>query len=301
MRGKGSTIGVDRVIFEITARQHGVATRAQLLAAGVVEGAIERRIARGVLRPLHRGVYAVAGRELGRDGRWLAAVLACGRAALSHRDAAELWAIVPPRTSRVTHVTVPREARLTPREGLRIHRAPLAGEVTKRKGIPVTSPARTLLDLSPSLPRRKLERAIDEATYLHLLQPGALEATLVRNARRTGVRAIRSALASHTPGTTRTRSELEELFLALCRSHGLPQPLVNLRVAGLEVDFCWPAKGLIVETDGHASHQSQRAFERDHERDLILEAAGYRVRRFTYRQVTTNATAVAAAIARELG
>ena len=301
MRGKGSTIGVDRVLFEITARQHCVATRAQLLAAGVGEGAIERRIARGVLRPLHRGVYAVAGRELGRDGRWLAAVLACGHAALSHRDAAELWAIVPPRTSRVTHVTVPREARLTPRESLRIHRAPLAGEVTKRKDIPVTSPARTLLDLSPSLPRRKLERAIDEATYPHLLPPAALEDTLARNTGRTGVRALRAALTSHTPGTTRTRSELEERFLALCRRHGLPQPLVNLRVAGLEVDFCWPAQRLIVETDGYAGHQSRRAFERDHGRDLVLKAADYRVHRFTYRQVTTEAPAVAAAIGRELG
>lgn len=291
---------MDRIIFKIAARQHGVATRVQLLGGGVGEGAIEGRIAKGALRPVHRGVYAVAGRPLGREGQWLAAVLACRRAVLSHWDAAELWGIVPPRTSRVTHVCVPRDAKSKPRLGIRVHRATLAAEITKRKGIPATTAARTLLDLSPLLPRRRLERAIDEATYLRLLPAGALAATLERNADRTGGPALRAALAAHTAGTTRTRSELEERFLALCRSHGLPQPLVNVRVAGLEVDFCWPAQRLIVETDGYAAHQGRQAFERDHERDLLLEAAGYRVRRFTYRQVTADAASVAAAVRREL-
>lgn len=136
--------------------------------------------------------------------------------------------------------------------------------------------------------------------YLHLLPAGALDATLERNAGRTGAPAFRAAIAAHTPGTTRTRSELEERFLALCRSHGLPQPLVNTRVAGLEVDFCWPGAQLIVETDGYAAHSRQAAFERDHERDARLRDADYAVLRFTYRQVTEKPRWVAAKVRREL-
>jgi very-short-patch-repair endonuclease len=250
---------------------------------------------------VHRGVYAVAGRELSREGLWLAAVLAFRRAALSHWDAAELWGIVSPRTSRITHVSVPRQATPKPRPSLRIHRVHLMAEVTRRTGIPVTTPARTLLDLSPSLPRRRLERAIDEASYQRLLRSGALEATIARNARRPGATALGATLVDHTPGATRTRSELEERFLSLCRRHGLPEPAVNRQVAGLEVDFCWPEQRLIVETDGYAAHKTRRAFERDHERDLTLEASGYQVRRFTYRQVTNEAAAVAGAVSRALG
>ena len=299
MEGKVDTIGIDRVIFAITARQHGVATRAQLLERGIGRGAIEGRLARGTVRPLHRGVYAVAGRPLAREGRWMAAVLACGRAALSHWDAAELWGILAARASREVHVSVPRHA--NPKgNGIRIHRAPLHAETTVRRGITVTTPARTLFDLTPLLSRRRLERALDEAAHLHLLPSGALDATLERNARRTGAPAFRTVLAAHTPGSTRTRSELEERFLALCRSHGLPQPLVNTRVAGLEVDFYWPTGRLIVETDGYASHGRQAAFERDHERDGRLRDADYAVLRFTYRQVTEKPAWVAASIRREL-
>jgi len=150
------------------------------------------------------------------------------------------------------------------------------------------------------LSRRRLERALDEAAYLHLLPAGALAATLKRNAGRTGSPALRTALATHTPGTTRTRSELEERFLALCRRHRLPQPLVNARVADLEVDFYWPAHALVVETDGYASHSRPSRLERDHERDLCLRAADHAVLRFTYRQVTERPGRVAASVRREL-
>ena len=230
----------------------------------------------------------------------MAAVLACGRSALSHWDAAELWGIVSPRTSRETHVTAPPDAKLRPRHGIRIHRASLHAEATRRMAIPVTTPARTLFDLSPLLPRRRLERAIDEAVYLRLLPAGALAITLERNSGRTGAPALRAALASHTPGTTRTRSELEERFLAVCRSHGLPQPLVNSIVAGLEVDFYWPAHTLIVETDGVAAHSRTTTLERDHERDAHLRDHDYAVLRFTYRQVRERPAWVAASVRREL-
>ncbi len=172
---------MDRIVFGISARQHGVVTRKQLLGSGVGEGAIEGRVAKGALRPVHRGVYAVAGRPLAREGRWLAAVLACEGATLSHWDAAELWSIVPPRTSWRVHVSVLPNDRPTQRHGIRLHRVPLSAEdKSRRHNIPVTAPARTLFDLAPQMPRRRLDRALDEAAYLHLLPTGVLEATLQR-------------------------------------------------------------------------------------------------------------------------
>jgi len=300
MEGKRSTIGVDATIFGISGRQHGVVTREQVRDRGVGDGAIDGRIAKGTLRVVHRGVYAVAGRPLGREGRWLAAVLACRGAVLSHWDAAELWAILPPRASRDVHVSVARNRKPRHHEGICIHRAPLEAEVVPRKGIPITTAARTLFDLAPLLPRRRLERSLDEAKYLHLLPAGALATTLERNAGRKGAPALRAALADHTPGSTRTRSHLEELFLAICRSHLLPQPLVNTPVAGLEVDFLWPAQRLIVETDGSAAHSRRTTIERDHERDAHLRDHDYTVLRFTYRQVTEKPGWIAASVRREL-
>ncbi len=191
--------------------------------------------------------------------------------------------------------------RLKERHGIRLHRVPLAPEDKRRRhDIPVTTAARTLFDLAPLMPRRQLERALDEAAYLHLLPTGVLEVTLQRNRGRAGGPAFRAALATHLPGTTRTRSELEERFLALCRSQSLPQPLVNSRVGGLEVDFCWPDHMLIVETDGLSAHRRAATLERDHERDALLRAAGYAVLRFTYRQVTDRSGWVAASVRHEL-
>jgi len=299
MSGKVARVHPDRVISQLAGRRYGVLTRAQLLGHGLTTHQIEHRLETGRLVAAHRGVYFAGGSVVTVEGRWLAAVLACGPgAALSHLDAAALWELLPDGRGPV-HVTV-RNGR-GGRRGITLHRAPLSAEVTERKGIPVTTPPRTLLDLSPSLPRRKLERAIDEATYLHLLPAGALATTLERNAGRTGVRQLRAVLATHAAGTTRTKSHLEELFLALCRRHRLPQPLVNARVEGLEVDFLWPAERLIVETDGFAAHGRRVAFERDHDRDLRLESADYVVRRFTYRQITADGAAVAAVVRRALG
>lgn len=301
MTGQLPTIAADRVVFGLAEAQHGVVSRAQLLAAGLAGGAVEGRVARGALRVVHRGVYAVPGHPLTREGRWLAAVLACRGGVLSHWDAAELWEILRGRRLLEVHVSVPAHVRGRPRHGIRIHRAPLGAQTTTRWRIPVTDPVRTLFDLAPLLSRRRLERALDEARYLRLLAPGALEATLERNAGRTGAPALRAALATHVPGTTRTRSYLEERFLALCRAYGLPQPLINSRVAGLEVDFCWPDQRLVVETDGHAAHGRPTASERDHEREATLRDAGYGVRRFSYRQVTERPAWVAASVRRELG
>lgn len=215
----------------------------------------------------------------------MAATLACGDGAgVSHFDAAGLWGLVAPRSGHV-HVTVPTRAGRARRKGLWLHRVPLTpAEASTRRRIAVTTPARTLVDLAAVLPVRAVERAIDEAHYLRLIDDGAIKSALDRSAGRAGERRLAAILQRHEPGSTRTRSELEERFLALCTAHHLPRPCVNAVIEGYEVDFLWPAAGLVVETDGYAAHARRGTLERDHERDIRLRAAGYEVLRFTWRQ-----------------
>lgn len=292
----------DRRAAEIASRQYGVISRRQLLAAGLGKRAIDHRLATGRLHPLHRGIYAVGHRALTREGVWMAATLACGDdAVVSHLDAAALWGLMAPRPGAV-HVTVPTRAGRARRAGITLHRVPLpAADATAHRRIPVTTPARTLVDVAAILPIRAVERAIDEAHFLHLLRDGSIESTLERNADRVGARCLATRLERHEPGSTRTRSELEERFLALCAGHRLPRPRVNASIEGLEVDFLWPAAGVVVETDGYAAHARRGTLERDHERDLRLRAVGYEVLRFTWRQVNVRGAWVAARVAEALG
>ena len=177
-----------------------------------------------------------------------------------------------------------------------IHRAALpAADVTTKHGIPVTTPARTLTDLADVLPRRRLERALDEAAYLRLdlsdLQP--------RPGRR-GRGVLASVLRRHEPGTTRTRSELEERMLVLCEGFRLPAPEVNNSIEGYTVDFLWREQRLIVETDGWGAHGTRSAFERDRRRDGDLLAAGWRVLRISHARLEREPDWAAKRIARAL-
>ena len=271
--------------------------RSQLREAGLGAKAIEYRLAAGRLHPLHRGVYALGHPRVTAHGHWMAAVLAAGPGAvLSHRSAAALWGMRP-SGSGIVEVSVPTRSGRRPRAGLRVRRVTVsADDLTEREGIAVTTPARTLLDLAEVVPRRALERALDEAEYLRLFDLSALFAAVGGNTGRRGAGILKSVLETHGAGTTLTRSELEESFLALCRTSGIPRPKVNARLGRLTVDFLWPDHRLVVETDGHTSHATRRAFERDRARDARLTVAGYRVVRFTYRQVTREANAVAASL-----
>ena len=160
----------------------------------------------------------------------------------------------------------------------------------------MTSPARTVLDLAATLQRRQLERLLDQAENTRLTDVAALDGVARAHAHHRGARKLRAALDTHVPGTTITRSELDERFLALCRRHGLPQPRVNARVAGLEVDFLFDRHRVVVETDGYRHHRTRQAFERDRDRDATLATAGYRALRFAHRQITGNAPTVARAV-----
>ena len=257
------------------------------MGLGLSAGGIKHRVAIGRLARLHRGVYTVGHGSLGPEGRWLGAVLACGPGAvLSHRSAAALWQM---RASgkKAIDVTAPGRRGYT-LAGITSHGRRLRpADTTTHRGIPVTSPARTLLDLGGVVSRPALERALDQADALSLLDWGGLEGALARAPGLRGIRLLRTVTEAWDPAST--RSDLERRFLALCRDAGLPMPRVNSPVeAGqrtFEADFCWSRSRLLVETDGRRHHATRLAFERDRRRDQMLTAAGWTVLRVTWRQI----------------
>jgi very-short-patch-repair endonuclease len=265
-----------------------------LAEAGLSEKMIAAWVRDGRLTRLFRGVYTAGPLEPLMRER--GALLACGESAvLSHHTAAAVWRIRP--ALRTIDVTIPRGHRRH-QPGLRVHQSPLApDEITSRHGLRITTPGRTLLDLAGTIPADDLARAANEAQVQGLTTPTELHSYLARCSSRQGVRALRDALGSEP---ALTRSELERRMLALIDRIGLPRPRTNVRILGYEVDFLWPAQKLIVETDGYAPHQTRRAFERDRSRDARLTAAGYRVLRFTWRQLTEESDIVAARLAAAL-
>ncbi|HET8757105.1 MAG TPA: type IV toxin-antitoxin system AbiEi family antitoxin domain-containing protein [Solirubrobacteraceae bacterium] len=285
MRGQGAR---DQTIADLAGEQHGVVARAQLLRLGLSAQAIDRSVRAGRLHPLHRGVYAVGHQVLTTHGRWMAAVLAAGAdAVLSHASAAAAWDLRPIQGGAI-HVTIPGDPGRRRRRGIRVHRSGTLTpeQTTVHRGIPVTTPARTIIDLARTLTGRALEQIVDLAD-----QRGLVDFADLRAADSASLRAV---LSHYSPAST--RSELEERFLRLCDDHGIPRPQTNARIEGFEVDFVWRDARLIVEVDGYAYHRSPGAFESDRERDVTLTVAGWHVLRFTWTQVTRRRGWIATAI-----
>jgi very-short-patch-repair endonuclease len=282
----------ERAIAALAERQYGVVSRRQLADLGLGRGAVDHRLRLGRLHPLYRGVYAVGQRKLPREARWIAAVLALGTdAVLSHRPAGAHWEIA--RWSGICEVTTPRKT--GSRRGVRVHHAQLLpDEVTIHHGIPVTTVPRTLFDLAAVLPERQLERALNEAEVLRRWDELSLDRLLHRYPRRKGSRAIRAVLHKRRQSATVTRSELEERFLALIDRVGLPRPEINVPIEGFEVDAVWRDARLVVELDGRSTHATVEAFERDRDRDRILQVAGWRPIRVTARQLAGDPVALVA-------
>ncbi|MDQ3587001.1 MAG: type IV toxin-antitoxin system AbiEi family antitoxin domain-containing protein [Actinomycetota bacterium] len=286
---------VFRRVLALAEAQHEVVTTQQLLELGLSRDAIRHRVGVGRLFGLHRGVYAVGRPRVGRLGAFLAAVLACGEeAVLSHESAAALWGIRPDRPARPIEVVVPAKRR---RPGIEVHRRGLgADERTRRRGLPVTSPAVTLCDLAPRLDQGQLERAIGEADRLGLIDPERLRKKLDRMDGRAGVRPLRRTLERHT--FRLTDSELERRFLPIARRAGLPVPQTRNVVNGFPVDFFWPELGLVVETDGLRYHRTPAQQTKDRLRDQAHTAAGMAQLRFTRAQVFFDAEHVEATLAK---
>jgi predicted transcriptional regulator of viral defense system len=289
----------DAALAALALRQHGVVSLSQLVALGMSRSGVQSRVDRGRLHRVHQGVYSVGHSLLSIEGRYMAAVLACGPgAALSHRAAADHLGIRNTSRARID-VTAPG-ARGRSRRGIDAHEsASLApDDVAVTRDIPCTTVARTLLDLAEVVDRRAVERAIERAEQLRLFDLRAVERALDRANGRTGASVVRRLLARADWRPTLTREELEERFVALCRGAGVPQPEVNAWLPlgsgeGMEVDFLWRAERLIAETDGWETHGTRRAFERDRLRDQELALAGFRVVRFTWRQVEDDPDRVA--------
>lgn len=259
-------------VASLAGAQRGVITSRQLSGFGVSPSSIKRRVAAGTLHRLHRGVYLLGHTATAPLALELAALLACGpSAALSHWTAAAVWRILA-ATDGPIHVTVP-DRRCRARPGLRPHLASLGEtDVTTAQGLRITTAARTLQDLHRFLDRQAHERATNEAQILHLVPRDQAE-----------------------PGVT--RSEAEWRLRALLGRAGLRPTATNARVAGHEVDVLFGDPKLVVEVDGYATHGTRHAFERDRRRDADLAAAGYRVMRVTWRQLTREPEAVAARLA----
>jgi putative AbiEi antitoxin of type IV toxin-antitoxin system/uncharacterized protein DUF559 len=273
-----------RQAWQLAQRQHGVVTRGQLLRLGFTPKAIKHRVGRGRLHPIVRGVYAVGRPNLSREGQWMAALLACGQGAvLSHRSAAALWGFAKEHPDYVD-VSVRRssEARL---RGVRCHRRPtLSGaDVTTKRNISLTRPVRTFLDLVRTMGPRDLERAINEADKLDVIDADALRRALEDHPGEPGVRVLRRILDKHT--FRLSDDELERLFRPLAAAAGLPVPLTKQMVNEFEVDFFWPDLGLVVETDGWRYHRTPSAQTRDALRFQAHTAAGLTPLRFSHWQV----------------
>jgi predicted transcriptional regulator of viral defense system len=275
---------------EVARRQWGVVTRAQLAEAGLGDKGVAEWVQSGRLHRLYRGVYAYGHDRLRLEGRWLAAVLACGPGAvLSHRDAAQLWELRYSNASLID-VTVPSRAGRVKRRGIRVHRSGrlAAEEVTVRDGIPVTTVARTLLDLADVLDRQALRRAITEAEYRGRFDLTSLTAVVRSNPGRRS----RTLMEAIEGSSHRTRSPLEDRFLALLGRWDVEEPESGVWIEGYELDFLWRRVGLVVELDGVAAHATREAVRRDRKRDRVLWRAGLRTMRLTAEDLGDEETVV---------
>lgn len=300
MRREG-TAARGRRTESLIAAQHGRITRQQLVGCGWSARAIDGEVQRRRLLVEHKGVYVVGHASTSFEGRVISAVLACGPgAAASHRSAAQLRCYLPQdEPFRDIDVTVPIRSKRR-RPGITVHHADLEAQDTRvRDGILTTSPARTLLDLAGASSISEFERAFDEAVFKGRIRNPQIEDVLARNVGRRGSARLRKLWQADERGG-RNRSEAEKRMAALIKAAKLPMPTPNGKVGRYIVDFLWATHRVVVETDGFATHGKRTSFEADRARDADLQALGYSVLRFTWRQITRDAYFVVARLAASL-
>lgn len=264
-------------------RQHGVVSIRQLRRLGYSTKATRRAVESGRLHRLHHGVYAVGHTNLSLEGRCLAAVLASGpRSLLSHYSAGWLLGLISTRPVPV-HVTSPLPRKK--RNRVRIHRSRtlIDADRTLGEGIPVTSVARTALDLAAGVRFRTLRRLIRRSEELRVFDLGEFRSVIDRNRGHRGRLPLERALAVYEPPRL-TRSELEREFASSAERFGLPQPVTAFNVAGYELDVYWPDLRFAVELDVYATHGGHQSFEEDRRRDEDLKLAGVELTRVTGRR-----------------
>jgi Protein of unknown function (DUF559) len=273
-----------RALAGLAARQNGNVTHRQLLNAGRSPEQIKRLRRASWLIPRHTGVYAVGYVPEAQESGWHAAVLALGTGAvLSHVAAAVLWGMV--RRTAIIEVTVPTTAGRVKRDGIVVHRQRLPPEhITTHRGIPVTTPIRTLLDYAAVAPLNAVFRAFEQAqVHLHI-PPAPIAAEVISRPRQRGNGKLRKVLVGAVDPAD-VRSVLELRFLRMCAAHGLPRPEVNIRIDEWTPDFYWPEWKLVVETDSVAFHSTAWERERDALKDEALRARGLDVLRLMWADV----------------
>ena len=293
----GRAPGGARPEVQLAARQYGVVTRGQLVACGVSASAISRWVTTGRLVRLHQGVYAFGHAALVPEGRRLAAVFACGpRAWLAETDGGAMHGLCSSRGGRFAVVVPHGRARPGRREGIVVRESCLtADDVTIVRGVPVTSVARTIVDVAARHPDLTGE-VIDTAIQRRIYDQAAMDRQLAT--RRRGVGRVRKALAKRHPEAHRVLSGWERRMLELLDAHALPRPEVNptLVELGLSPDLLWRAHRVVVEWDSWAHHHTRERFEADRAKTVALQTAGYTVLRFTHRQTRDQPEVVVGAI-----
>jgi len=298
--GRSRNLPQARPLDDLVVRQHGVVARAQLLELGLSPGVIDRQIRSGWLRPLLRGIYQVGPVPPALALETAAALAGGPEGALSHTSALALWKLKTRRNGEPIHVTIAGSSRVNTRTVL-FHRTKTwrDDERTVVDGIPVTSVARTLVDVASILGSREFSHVISSAERLELLSQPQLARLPGRYARRAGMALVRTLVESSCDRPF-LRSEAERRCVALLVEAGIQRPEVNVSVGPYELDLFWPKEGVAIEVDGYRHHRSRAQFESDRGKDMWLRSKGIEVIRLTWRQITQTPLATAVMVGQGL-
>ncbi len=293
---------LEQRIAAIAAAQRGRVARHQLEAIGMTPRMIRTRVSRGSLHVVQRAVYAVGhpGRvELGDE---TAALLACGdRSLLTHRSAVWLWKLARQAPDEVDVTTLEGRHGKT-RPGIRVHRSDslTPDQTTIYRGLPVTRPARALLELADVAGPRELELALDEALAIRATSRTKLHEQLERVATGRHGASVLAALLDPGRATSVTRSEAEERLRAMILAAGLQVPEMQAPLLGFTGDFYWREAAYVVEFDSYAFHSSRRAWRRDRTKDRVFAAHGILLDRFTWEDISERPLATIAHITQQV-
>ena len=293
---------VDVQLNRLAAGQYSLATRTQAIDLGMTSRQLQDRLESGLLVPVHKGVYRLPGAPRTTTQALLAAGMATGEGVASHRSAAALWALrgVEAATPEIT-VLGSRRPEL---RGVLVHRSDRMDDidVSRRLRVPVTTPARTLLDLGAVVPVEMVEPALEDALMRRLVTLQLLTNTLERLGRsgRRGAAVLRGLVEERDPATAPTQSMMEDLLFRVVRRGGLPAPVRQYEVAGVRLDGAYPDIRLGLEADSRIWHGGRLDVQRNTDKANILLAQGWRVLRFTWFHLTRRTRYVVSSVQREL-
>ena len=293
---------MDVQLNRLAAGQYSLASRSQALDLGMTSRQLHDRLESGLLIPVHKGVYRLVGPPLTTMQALLAACMAAGDGVASHRSAAAVWAL------RGVETTTPEISVLGSRRpelrGVLVHRTDRMDDidVSRRQRLPVTTPARTLLDLGAVVPTPVVESALEDALMRRLVTFRLLINTLERLAGkgRRGAAVLRALVEERDPATAPTESVLEDALVRVLRRGGLPEPVRQYEVGGVRLDIAYPAVRLGIEADSRIWHGGRLDVERNSDKANVLVAHGWRVLHFGWRHIRHGAAEVVSAVAREL-